>query len=62
MTPCKQMRVRELTRGEPSRLQWAQMELPSSEDVLTLTGCVPLSEQELARKNAATFTASAKAV
>jgi len=32
-----------------------------SDDVLTLTGQVPLSVQEFVRKNAATFTASAKA-
>jgi hypothetical protein len=32
-----------------------------SDDVLTLTGRVPLSVQEFVRKNAATFTASAKA-
>jgi hypothetical protein len=32
-----------------------------SEDVLTLTGRVPLTMQEFVRKNAATFTASAKA-
>jgi hypothetical protein len=31
-----------------------------SEDVLTLTGQVPLSVQEFVRKKAATFTASAK--
>jgi hypothetical protein len=32
-----------------------------SDDVLTLTGQRPLSVQEFVRKNAATFTASAKA-
>jgi uncharacterized protein YbjT (DUF2867 family) len=32
-----------------------------SDDVLTLTGHAPLSLQEIVRKNAATFTASAKA-
>ncbi len=32
-----------------------------SDDVLTLTGQGPLSVQEFVRKNAATFTASAKA-
>jgi hypothetical protein len=32
-----------------------------SNDVLTLTGQGPLSVQEVVRKNAATFTASAKA-
>ena len=32
-----------------------------SEDVLTLTGQGPLSVQEIVRKNAATFTESAKA-
>src|SRR4029077_12000525 len=32
-----------------------------SDDVLTLTGQGPLSVQEVVRKNAATFTASAKA-
>jgi hypothetical protein len=32
-----------------------------SDDVLTLTGQVPLSVQEFVRNNAATFTASAKA-
>jgi hypothetical protein len=31
-----------------------------SDDVLTLTGQVPLSLQEFVRKNAATFTASTK--
>jgi hypothetical protein len=31
-----------------------------SDDVLTLTGHGPLSVQEFVRKNAATFTASAK--
>jgi hypothetical protein len=31
-----------------------------SDDVLTLTGQGPLSVQEFLRKNAATFTASAK--
>jgi len=33
-----------------------------SEDVLTLTGQVPLSLREFVRKNAATFTASAKEI
>jgi hypothetical protein len=32
-----------------------------SEDVRTLTGQLPLSVQEIVRKNAATFTASARA-
>ncbi|WP_263368742.1 hypothetical protein [Edaphobacter bradus] len=32
-----------------------------SDDVLTLTGQEPLSVQEFVRKNAATFTAPAKA-
>ena len=32
-----------------------------SDDVLTLTGQAPMSVQEFVRKNAATFTASAKA-
>jgi hypothetical protein len=32
-----------------------------SDDVLTLTGQEPLSMQDFVRKNAATFTASAKA-
>jgi hypothetical protein len=31
-----------------------------SDEVLTLTGQVPLSVQEFVRRNAATFTASAK--
>ena len=31
-----------------------------SDDVFTLTGQEPLSVQEIVRKNAATFTASAK--
>jgi hypothetical protein len=31
-----------------------------SDDVITLTGQEPLSMQEFVRKNAATFTASAK--
>jgi hypothetical protein len=33
-----------------------------SDDVLTLTGQAPLSVQEFVRRNAATFTASAKEV
>jgi hypothetical protein len=32
-----------------------------SDDVLTLTGSMPLSVLEIVRKSAATFTASAKA-
>jgi hypothetical protein len=32
-----------------------------SDDVLTLTGQAPLSVQEIVRKNAVTFIASAKA-